>query len=111
MARQLPAPVMHLIQLLLPLYDLDGTAFARAAFDDVAVELTARFGGVTSYARAPARGRWEDDDGKTAHDDIVVVEVMVDELDRGWWAGYRDELARRFSQQELVVRALDMQRL
>lgn len=102
---------MHLIQLLLPLYDPDGTAFARAAFDEVAAELTARFGGVTSYARAPARGRWEDDDGRTAHDDIVVVEVMVDVLDRDWWADYRDELARRFRQQELVVRAMAMERL
>jgi hypothetical protein len=41
----------------------------------------------------------------TEHDDIVVVEVMVPELDKAWWARYRRGLEKRLGQKELVVRA------
>lgn len=47
---------MHLIQLLLPLYDNQGNRFDHAVFDEVQAELTERFGGVTAYLRSPARG-------------------------------------------------------
>jgi len=36
---------------------------------------------------------------------------MVAELDRGWWAAYRGELEQRFRQDEVVVRALAIERL
>jgi hypothetical protein len=36
---------------------------------------------------------------------------MVDALDADWWAAYRKDLERRFAQQELVVRAQEMNRL
>jgi hypothetical protein len=91
---------MHLVQLLLPRYD-----------EAVARELTERFGGMTAYARAPARGEWKPAPGETVHDDIVVYEVMVDTLDREWWARYRRELERRLGEQELVVRAHPIERL
>ena len=32
--------------------------FDRTIYDDVASEMTARFGGLTAYARAPAIGLW-----------------------------------------------------
>jgi len=103
---------MHLVQILLPLRGPQGNAFAHAAFTRVARELTERFGGMTAYSRAPASGLWQDeDDGETERDDIVVYEVMVEELDTGWWADYRRELERRFAQRELVVRAQEMRRL
>lgn len=105
------APALHLIQILLPLYDRDGRRFARALYDTVAQELTAAFGGITAHARAPARGLWNDAAGDTTVDDIVVYEVMADHLDRVWWAHYRDDLQQRFAQDELVVRALAMHRL
>lgn len=38
-------------------------------------------------------------------DETVVYEVMVDELERNWWAQYRVDLERRFRQKSLVVRA------
>jgi hypothetical protein len=38
-------------------------------------------------------------------DTIVVYEVMVDDLDTRWWAGYREQLAAMFGQKALVVRA------
>ncbi len=102
---------MHLIQLLLPLYDNEGRRFERAEFDGVQDELTERFGGVTAYLRSPARGAWKEDDGDVARDDIVIFEVMAERLDREWWRGYRERLARRFRQEELVVRALGIERL
>ena len=91
---------MHLVQLLLPRYD-----------DAVSRELTERFGGMTAYARAPAKGEWKPAPGETVSDDIVVYEVMVDTLDRAWWARYRKTLEQRLRQEELVVRAHEIERL
>jgi hypothetical protein len=45
------------------------------------------------------------------HDDVIVVEVMTESLDRAWWSGYRKELAARFRQEELVIRATPMETL
>jgi hypothetical protein len=73
--------------------------------------LTERFGGVTAHLRAPAAGAWKDDDGSVARDDVAIVEVMADALDRGWWADYRRELERRFCQEEIVIRATELERL
>ncbi|HEV2131580.1 MAG TPA: hypothetical protein VGR27_10785 [Longimicrobiaceae bacterium] len=102
---------MHLIQLLLPLFDNEGNRLDHAAFDEVQAELTERFGGVTAYLRSPARGAWKEDGGEVARDEIVIFEVMADPLDREWWHGYRERLERRFRQEELVVRALGAERL
>ena len=104
---------MHLVQILLPLYDDEGRPFGRAPFDGVRRELTERFGGATLYLRAPAEGVWRDPDGGVDRDDVVILEVMDAELDAGraWWAEYRAELERRFRQDEVVVRAVPMQRL
>jgi hypothetical protein len=97
---------MHLVQLLLPLYGHDGGRLPAALFALVREELVDRFGGLTAYSRAPARGLWAEGDGEPVeHDDIVVYEVMVPRLDRAWWKAYREELTARFRQQELVVRA------
>lgn len=95
---------MHLVQILLPLYDNDGAALPREAFHAVRDELTRRFGGLTAYTRAPAEGVWAEA-GATTRDDIVVYEVMTDALDRDWWRDYRGALERRFRQQAIVVRA------
>ena len=95
---------MHLVQILLPLYDNAGAALPRAAFQLVRDELTEHFGGLTAYTRAPAEGVWAEA-GAMSRDDIVVYEVMTDMLDRGWWRDYRTTLERRFRQQSIVVRA------
>ena len=39
------------------------------------------------------------------HDDIVVLEVMVPVLDRGWWHDYKKQLEQLFRQDQIVVRA------
>lgn len=103
---------MHLVQLLLPLYDNEKRAFARDEYDRVRRELTERFGGVTAHVRAPAEGRWKkDDESEVARDEVVIYEVMTHALERDWWARYRDELARRFRQEELLIRASEVERL
>ncbi|HVE52546.1 MAG TPA: hypothetical protein VNB23_04120 [Ramlibacter sp.] len=97
---------MHLVQLLLPLYSHDGDRLPRDLFAAVRTELVDRFGGLTAYTRSPASGLWVDDAAtRVEHDDIVIYEVMVDALDRAWWASYRGALCTRFRQKEMVVRA------
>lgn len=102
---------MHLVHILLPVYDNEGRAFGHDAFARVREELTERFGGVTAHLRSPAEGAWRDPEGGVDRDDVVILEVMADELDRGWWAQYRAELEERFRQDEVVVRATAMERL
>lgn len=104
----------HLVQLLLPLFDRRGEPVPKAAFDEVRDALVERFGGLTAYSQAPARGLWKDDERHTdqpVKDVIVVYEVMVEELDVDWWAAYRQHLAASLGQKELVARALGMQLL
>ena len=102
---------MHLVQLLLPLYDNDGRAFERAVYDRLRNELTEAFGGVTAFRRAPAEGVWQDAGGTLSRDEIVIFEVMTEQLDRAWWARYRADLARRFRQEDLIIRANEVVRL
>jgi hypothetical protein len=101
---------MHLVQLLLPLYDNEGRRQPEQLFQRVRLELTDRFGGLTAYTRAPASGLWQDDaTGATNTDEIVVYEVMAEAVDANWWAAYRVDLERAFRQKELVVRAQSIQ--
>ena len=95
---------MHLIQILLPLYDNAGKTFGEETFSRVRRELTERFGGLTAFTRAPAQGLWKDE-GETKHDEIVVFEVMAEQLDAVWWRGYRQRLEREFRQDTIVIRA------
>lgn len=97
---------MHLIRLLLPLYDNDGNRFPAKLLDDVFDELTHQFGGVTAYQRSPAEGAWKPSGQTVVHDDVVLFEVMVDPLDRAWWAAYRRKLEERFQQDKLLILAL-----
>ena len=96
---------MHLVQILLPLADNAGRRFESAAYGRVRRELSERFGGVTSFTRAPAEGVWNEH-GSLNRDDIVVFEVMVREIDRPFWEHYRADLERRFLQETIVVRAI-----
>jgi hypothetical protein len=97
---------MYLVQILLPLYDNEGHAFEAGDYVELRSELADRFGGVTAYTRAPARGVWKDDSGETTRDDIVIFEVMTEDLDLAWWTGFRKDLERRFRQESVIVRAL-----
>jgi hypothetical protein len=102
---------MHLIQLLLPLYDTERQAFGKSMFDRVRDELTETFGGVTAYRRSPAEGAWKEGDDGINRDAVVIYEVMAKELDRAWWKRYGEELASRFRQEEMMIRAIAVERL
>jgi len=41
-----------------------------------------RFHGLTVYARDSADGFWREDGKRTVHDDVVVFEVMIDDVDK-----------------------------
>lgn len=102
---------MHLVQLLLPLYDNTGRRFDEPTFAVVREELTQRFGGVTAYMRSPATGLWKKDTGDVDRDEVVTVEVMVDHLDRDWWRDQGRQLARAFRQEAVIVRAIAIETL
>src|SRR5437868_6025494 len=98
----------YLVQLLLPLYDNEGRPFEPREYVQLRSLLADRFGGVTAYTRAPARGVWKDDaTGETQRDDIVIFEVMTGTLDRKWWATFRQQLEHQFRQDTVIVRALN----
>jgi hypothetical protein len=99
---------MYMTQLLLPLWSNGGKRFPKALFEQVRKELVEQFGGLTSYSRTPASGLWQEKDGGTVHDEIIVYEVMVENLDENWWNGYRKKLEERFSQDELVIRVQEI---
>ncbi|MHB1353266.1 MAG: hypothetical protein ACYC5S_00240 [Thiobacillus sp.] len=103
---------MYLIQILIPIYDNAGNRFGRETFDALRTELLARFGGLTAFVQSPALGLWTDaESGTTGRDDMILVEVMTESLDRVWWADYRSRLEQSFRQDEIVVRVLGCERI
>jgi len=99
---------MVLIQLLLPTSGAGGDR-AMTALAETRRELVDRFKGVTAYVRSPAKGLWTAPDGHIEADDVVMVEVMTDAFDRGWWRSYSATLAQRFAQDTILVRALPVE--
>ena len=102
---------IHLVQLLIPVYDNGGRPFPASHYAELRAELTSQFGGMTAYTRSPAQGIWATDGAPAQRDDIVVYEVMAEVLGREWWIDYRRRLERRFAQDELVIRAQLVERL
>jgi hypothetical protein len=101
---------MHLVQLLLPLHDDDGRDFPADHFTQVRAQLTERFGGVTAFVRSPAVGLWKER-SEVNRDEVVMFEVLTDELDEKWWANYRDQLEKKFRQDEILLWASSITRL
>ncbi len=100
---------MHLVQILLPLYDNHGEPFPQRDYVQVRDELTERFGGITTFVRSPAEGLWRETPTMTVRDDIVIYEVMTEMLDRAWWRDFREKLAARFRQEMLIVRVSEVE--
>ncbi|HEY9402046.1 MAG TPA: hypothetical protein VIQ24_05095 [Pyrinomonadaceae bacterium] len=101
---------MYLIQILLPLYDNEGEAFAQESYDRVRDELIKKFGGVTAFRSSPAEGIWKEG-GRISRDAIIIFEIMAEELEREWWTTYRAELEARFRQERVIVRATAIEQL
>jgi hypothetical protein len=96
---------MHLIQCFLPLYDNEKNTLPQSMYEAECRTLRERFGGLTSYTRAPASGLWDNRGAGATHDDFVIYEVMAQVLDRAWWRNYRRGLEDRFRQDQIIIRA------
>jgi hypothetical protein len=92
---------MYLVQLLLP---APGDPEAPV-FEELKKSLARHFGGFTAYTQAPAEGMWAPEAGREEHDDIVVVEVMTETLDRVWWRALRLSLEADLKQDVVIIRA------
>jgi len=101
---------LHLIEILLPLYDNAGAPLPQELYAQVRERLTKAFGGLTAFTRAPDEGHWRDE-GETKRDDVVVFEVMTESLDEGWWRSYGSELERDFRQDVIIIRAQEVRLL
>ena len=101
----------HLIQILLPIHFGDGSNVPAEMFSQVRTELAERFGGVTAYSRSPATGLWKRPEAEVERDQVIMIEVVAEALDRDWWAQYREQLEQRFGQEEVHARALAIERL
>ena len=95
---------MYLVQILLPTHDNDGKPFGEQVLAAIHADLVEKFGGLTAYSRAPARGTWSPEGAKTL-DDIVVVEVMTEMLETRWWKDFRTRLEQTLRQERVIVRA------
>lgn len=102
---------MNLVQIFLPSLDLGGAPFEASYFKLVHEELLEEFGGLTAYPQAPATGFWSPDGADVEKDELVVFEVMVEAVDRSWWAEYRERLETRFAQDEVLIRVLPAEKL
>jgi hypothetical protein len=102
---------MFLVQLLLPVSLPDPAVPPMTALAETRRELTEKFSGSTAYVRSPAKGLWTAPDGEVEQDEVVMVEVVVQTLDRAWWQRYAEMLAARFQQQVIHVRALPIELL
>jgi hypothetical protein len=100
---------MHLVQLFVPVGS-EEAAQSEQIITDVQRELTARYGGATAYVNSPANGLWSKG-GQAEQDRVVVIEVMVDAVDKSWWQKYREQLQKLLSQKELLIRVLPMEKL
>jgi hypothetical protein len=70
-------------------------------------ELTDKFGGATSFVRAPGEGLWQGGGG-TERDNIAVVEVMTERLLPNYWRALRERLETELEQEEIVIRAQEI---
>lgn len=98
-----------LIEILLPLESIDGRA-GHPEFNKVMQELTRKFGGATAFTRSPADGRWKKGE-KTVKDVVIVIEVVIDHVNRSWWRRYAKNLAQRFNQDQVLIRSTRVSRL
>jgi hypothetical protein len=101
------AGASHLVQILLPKETGGGQPVSEKWFDAFLKELTDKFGGVTSFLRAPGQGLWQSG-GATEKDRIAVVEVMVERIDPAFWRSLRETLERELSQEEIIIRAQEI---
>jgi hypothetical protein len=77
-----------------------GKPIEQEWYEDLLTELTGKFGGATSFMRAPGRGLWWSG-GEIQRDNIAVIEVMAGRLQPEYWRRLRERLKRQLSQEEV----------
>ena len=102
---------MHLIQILLPLYDNDGIKFPASEINDIRNKLMQQFGGVTVYRRSPAEGLWNDEKGEVTRDEIIILEVMCEQVDKNWWTTFKQNLEATLKQEKVLIRRTECEEL
>ena len=95
---------MELIQIFIPTADQEGSSFPPQHFEDLKKELTDQFGGVTIYARSPAKGIWKPDPVSEETDNMVIYEILVQEMNTTYWAELKSRLEGTFQQEEIMMR-------
>jgi hypothetical protein len=101
---------LWLVEILLPIAYNDGAPIPGSVLEEIRGDLVDRFGGLTAFTRNPAEGIWMS--GDVAHrDDVVVLEIMVEDMDRRWWKAWRSRAEELLRQDEIVVRARPIERL
>jgi hypothetical protein len=102
---------MFLVQLFVPLASATQPGAKPADLEQLQRELAQQFGGVTAFVSQPAAGLWKPDSDQIIRDSVILLEVMVAELDRAWWARWREQIERRFRQDNLLIRAVECAQL
>jgi hypothetical protein len=97
----------YVVQILLPKERGGGEPVSQRWFEDFLEELTGRFGGATSFVRAPGQGLWRSGN-ETERDNIAVIEVMAAKLAPEYWRSLRERLERELAQEEIVIRAQEI---
>lgn len=96
--------IVFVVELFLPLETSAGKPVSPVTFERIKSELTDRFGGVTAFLRAPADGAWKPAEGSVVHDQVVIFEVMVSDVDTAWWHRYRKSLEFELEQERILAR-------
>ena len=99
---------MHQVQILLPVSDNKGNHFPSELYADIRNELVEKYGGITAYTRSPAKGLWKENNEKVVYDDIVIYEVMAETLEMDFWRLLKEELKRKFDQDDLIIRVTEI---
>jgi hypothetical protein len=100
----------HLVQILLPKETGKGQPIGKHWFDGFLKELTDKFGGATTFLRAPGTSLWQSGGG-TEKDSTAIVEIMAEEIDPVYWQSLRMRLEDQLCQEEIVIRAQEIVRL
>lgn len=100
----------QLVEVFLPASYGDGEPVPQSVISLIRDELVEKFGGATIYSRAPMEGLWADG-SSVVRDSIIVIEVMVEEVDKKWWKEFRQRIEALLRQEELLVRVTSASRL
>jgi hypothetical protein len=94
---------MNVVEIFLPLDTRGRVPVKRELIEGVVGGLADRFGGATAFTRELAEGLWKQAT-TIQRDRIIIVEVVVDDVDNGWWRDYRERLEAEFEQDEIMIR-------